>query len=117
MPDPTHTCADVYDIASVATHESGHFFGLDEDYSDTATTMYVFTNACDAHKRVLTSDDTQAITALYATPATMTASCSASPSPARSGEMFFAFGFAAAVFARRMRRDDARRSDGARARG
>ncbi len=121
MPDPTLTCANVYDVASVATHESGHFFGLDEDYSDTATTMYVFTNPCDAHKRELTSDDTQAITALYATAATMTASCSASPSASstsrRAGEMFFAFGFVAMVFARRMRRDDARRSDGARARG
>lgn len=118
MPDPTLSCGDVYDVGAVATHESGHFFGLDEDYDDEGATMYVFTNACDAHKRELTSDDTQAITALYATPATMTAHCSASPTPARSGASLFAFGFAAAAFARRMRRDGhARRSDIARARG
>ncbi len=116
MPQPTSTCAHVFDVGAVATHESGHFFGLGEDYDDDGATMYLHTEACDAHKRVLTDDDTAAISALYKPPDALVAHCDASPVRASSKTWALALGFAAALIARRMRRDDARRSDDARAR-
>lgn len=116
MPAPTTSCAQVFDVGAVATHESGHFFGLGEDYDDHAATMYLHTMPCDAHKRALTDDDTAAIAELYKPPDSLVAHCDASPVRTRSNAWFVAMGFAAAVIARRMRRDDARRSDDARAR-
>ena len=102
---PAASCDEVFDVGAVATHEAGHFFGLGEDWSDTAATMYVITEPCDAHKRVLTSPDSDALGVLYATPASMTASCDAAPAPlGRSALTLFAAGFALALGARRMRR-------------
>jgi hypothetical protein len=56
----------VYDVENVLTHEVGHFFGLGEDMTDTAATMYLCTNRCETHKRKLTASDTSVMTALYA---------------------------------------------------
>jgi hypothetical protein len=117
MAAPSATCSETFDIGAVATHESGHFFGLGEDYDDTTTTMFVTTAPCDAHKRVLTTGDTASIGVLYAPPESMTAHCDASPSSRTPRWMGFAFGFGLFVAARRMRRHGtrARRSDHARA--
>jgi hypothetical protein len=87
MPVVPSSCDEIFDIGAVATHESGHFFGLDEDYVDSTTTMYIVTKPCDAHKRVLTDGDTDSISALYKPPDTLTAAmCDAAPSP-RSSRM------------------------------
>lgn len=117
MPSPAVGCSATYDIGAVATHESGHFFGLGEDYDDSTTTMFVTTAACDAHKRVLTAGDTTSIASLYAPPESMTAHCDAAPS-ARTSRWGLAFVFGLFAVTRRMRRDGtrARRSDRARAR-
>lgn len=56
---------DVYDVQNVLTHEVGHFFGLGEDSENTASTMYVCTNRCETHKRMLTNADTTTLTSLY----------------------------------------------------
>ncbi|HEY1958158.1 MAG TPA: matrixin family metalloprotease [Polyangiaceae bacterium] len=107
MPTVAAGCDHVFDVGAVATHESGHFFGLGEDWDDQAATMYIITEPCDAHKRALTPDDTEALGALYATPATMTAitSCTGSPArPAKGATVWVALGFALALGARRMRR-------------
>ena len=69
----------------MATHEAGHFFGLGEDYTDLAATMYVTTAPCDVHKRVLTDDDTSTLAALYAPPTLVVAHCATSPVPAGGG--------------------------------
>ncbi len=104
MPAPGTSCHEVFDVGAVATHEAGHFFGLGEDWSDTAATMYVITDPCDAHKRALTPPDSDALGVLYATPASMTATCDAAPAPpGRSALAIFAAGFALALGARRMR--------------
>lgn len=105
MASPAAGCNKLFDVGAVATHESGHFFGLGEDWDDHAATMYAITDPCDVHKRVLTPDDTDALGALYATPAAMSASCDGSPVRPRKGAVeLFALGFALALGARRMRR-------------
>jgi hypothetical protein len=58
-------CKSTYDLASVLTHEVGHFFGLDEDTSTPSATMFGCTNQCETHKRDLSDDDQRAIRALY----------------------------------------------------
>ena len=117
MPSPISACWTTYDIGSVATHESGHFFGLSEDWDDHQATMFVTTEPCDTHKRVLTSNDTAAITTLYAPPESMTAHCDASPSRRTPRWPAFAFAFGVLALARKMRRHGtrARRSDDTRA--
>lgn len=105
MPAPAAGCSKVFDVGAAATHESGHFFGLGEDWVDETTTMYVITDPCDVHKRTLTPEDTQAIGALYAPPTSMTASCDAAPAPAGRGALATTFvGLALALVTRRMRR-------------
>ncbi len=117
MPSAESACGKVFDVGAVATHESGHFFGLGEDYDDHSATMYVITNPCDVHKRELTTDDTTALTALYKPQDALVAKCDAAPAPVGSKTSLVALGFALGLIARRMRRDDARRSDAARPRG
>lgn len=63
----SNACSEeIYDIQNVVTHEVGHFFGLGEDMDDTSATMYVCTNRCEVHKRVLNDADKAVMTALYA---------------------------------------------------
>lgn len=57
-----------YDLQNVVTHEVGHFYGLGEDMEDPSATMYYCTSRCETHKRVLTVNDTQVMTALYVAP-------------------------------------------------
>jgi len=109
MPAPAGTCHNVFDVGAVATHESGHFFGLDEDWSDDKTTMWVVTDSCDAHKRVLTPEDTDAITTLYHPPDSLTASCDASP--AKPGGAAGLAAIALGLVAVRLRRRDVGRRD------
>jgi hypothetical protein len=59
-------CSAKYDIASVVTHEIGHFWGLGEDWVDTKATMYYSTPACNIGKRALKTDDVKAVSSLYA---------------------------------------------------
>jgi hypothetical protein len=60
------TCGGRYDVQDVITHEAGHFLGLGEDMSDTQATMYIVSDPCQTHKRVLTADDLGAMKSLYA---------------------------------------------------
>jgi len=66
LPAAGTDCSGGYDLQDVATHEAGHFFGLGEDYQDTAATMYVSSTQCEMHKRELTSVDVSVMTGLYA---------------------------------------------------
>jgi hypothetical protein len=66
----THTnesvdCRDRYDVQNVVTHESGHFFGLGEEMTDSAATMFYSIDQCETHKRVLKADDIQVMSQLY----------------------------------------------------
>jgi hypothetical protein len=58
-------CESAYDLKSVLTHEIGHFFGLAEDASDGAATMFACTNPCETHKRELSPADQTAMSDLY----------------------------------------------------
>jgi hypothetical protein len=81
--DDDSICSGDYDVQNVATHETGHVYGLGEDTQDTTTTMYLRSSPCETHKRSLSTPDQQVMTALYApsvTAATDTSSASGSPS-------------------------------------
>lgn len=75
--DVAASCSGAWDIGAVAAHETGHFFGLDEDMTDKTTTMWYRTDACDAHKRALTASDIDSIETIYEP--TLRATCSFSP--------------------------------------
>jgi hypothetical protein len=60
-----HDDCGVYDVQNVATHEAGHFFGLDEDFSDTSATMFYKTGKCELEKRDLEPPDREVVSALY----------------------------------------------------
>ena len=60
------SCGGKYDVQDVVTHEAGHFLGMGEDMTDTSATMYIISDPCQVHKRVLTTDDTKAMKSLYA---------------------------------------------------
>jgi len=60
------SCNDKYDLQNVATHETGHFFGLGEDTEDSRATMYLRSNPCQTHKRELTEADRTVMSTLYA---------------------------------------------------
>jgi MYXO-CTERM domain-containing protein len=50
------------------THEAGHFFGLDEDMDDDASTMFYKTGKCELKKRDLEGPDRSVMTMLYESP-------------------------------------------------
>src|SRR5262249_54708605 len=58
-------CKMKYDVASVVTHEIGHFWGLGEDMLDTTATMYFSTPPCHVINRQLKLADVNAISSLY----------------------------------------------------
>jgi hypothetical protein len=75
-----NACGKQYDVQNVATHETGHVFGLGEDVDDSAATMYLRSGPCETNKRALTASDQGAMASLYAEPApanaaTTTAGC------------------------------------------
>jgi hypothetical protein len=74
------SCAQKYDLQSIATHEAGHFFGLGEDYDSTVATMYYTTGRCETNKRVLQSSDETTMDALYVSNETLVASADGDPS-------------------------------------
>lgn len=59
-------CQSRYDAQNVATHEAGHFFGLGEDMTEHAATMFLSIGQCEMHKRELAATDVGAMTQLYA---------------------------------------------------
>jgi hypothetical protein len=59
------SCDGRYDLANVATHEAGHFFGLGEDMTDPHATMYFRSAPCETQKRALTAPDVEVISSLY----------------------------------------------------
>ncbi len=103
-PAPASSCHQVFDIGAVATHESGHFFGLSEDYVDPLATMYVTTAPCDAHKRDLTADDTASISVLYKPPDSLTAQCDAAPAPRSTSALLVVIVLGFSGLVRRARR-------------
>jgi hypothetical protein len=78
------TCNGHYDVQDVATHETGHIYGLGEDLTDTTTTMFVHSSPCEIHKRTLSTSDVQSMTALYTqvAPTASATTSSASQPPA-----------------------------------
>jgi hypothetical protein len=64
--DQRAACRNRYDLQNVGTHEAGHFFGLDEDYQDQSTTMYVSSMPCQISKRTLSHSDVPVMSGLYA---------------------------------------------------
>lgn len=56
-----NTPSPLYDLQNVLAHEFGHWFGLDEDYENTESTMYAFVYPGESKKRDLTDDDVNAI--------------------------------------------------------
>lgn len=60
-------CGLHYDVQSIVTHESGHFFGLGEDLTDPKASMYFRSTPCEIHKRNLTESDRGTMASLYKT--------------------------------------------------
>ncbi|RME04395.1 MAG: hypothetical protein D6805_03195 [Planctomycetota bacterium] len=56
--------ANTFDVQSIATHEIGHFLGLDHSANRTAT-MYPFSRPNEYHLRSLSLDDVAGVNALY----------------------------------------------------
>ncbi len=70
-----------YDLQNLLSHESGHFFGLAENYDDPRATMYACSARCETHKRDLEPEDAASLAALYEdgpSDAPVAAGCSAS---------------------------------------
>jgi hypothetical protein len=60
-----------HDVQSAATHEVGHFIGIDHS-DDPSATMYPYIPAAEIQKRTLEQDDIDAVTFLYpSTPVTI----------------------------------------------
>jgi MYXO-CTERM domain-containing protein len=65
--------------------------------------MYVTTAPCDVHKRVLTSDDTTTLGALYAPPTVVVAHCATSPGARGESTLGMVMAALALVLRRRRR--------------
>lgn len=70
--------ANGFDLASVITHEAGHFFGL-AHATDSKSTMFASYKPGTIALRTLTADDSEGICAIYPTTATRIVSTAASP--------------------------------------
>jgi hypothetical protein len=66
MKDESADCQNRYDVQNIVTHEAGHFFGLGEDPVERDATMFQKIDQCETHKRVLSTTDVAAVSALYA---------------------------------------------------
>ena len=55
----------MYDLQSILTHELGHTLGLDEDYTDKYSSMFILTEKGTIHKRLLNKSDITAISKIY----------------------------------------------------
>jgi hypothetical protein len=103
-------CKMKYDVASVVTHEIGHFWGLGEDMLDATATMYFSTPPCNVIKRQLKLDDVTAVSSLYAVAAPSTSSadtakhCAVKTLGASSGDGAALVAVAAALTAAARRR-------------
>jgi MYXO-CTERM domain-containing protein len=112
-------CNGDYDIQDVATHETGHVYGLGEDMEDTTTTMYVHSAPCETHKRALSTSDETVMTALYKQAAassmstaaqSQAAGCGATVASSGPGSQSWAWGagaLGALLVLRRRRRSEA----------
>jgi hypothetical protein len=64
-----NTCTDTnsYDVQDILTHETGHWMGLDDTYTDpfVDNTMYGYGSKGEVKKDTLTTGDTQGIQAIY----------------------------------------------------
>jgi hypothetical protein len=83
--DDDSICSGDYDVQNVATHETGHVYGLGEDTQDTTTTMYLRSSPCETHKRSLSAPDQQVMAALYAPSVAAAADTPAAASGSPSG--------------------------------
>lgn len=63
----TPSCSGRYDLASLATHEAGHFFGLGEDTLERESAMYFKSAPCETKKRTLSGVDMEVMATLYET--------------------------------------------------
>ena len=57
----------IYDAQNILTHETGHWMGLDDTYTDefTNNTMYGYGNTGEVKKDTLSSGDVNGVNSIY----------------------------------------------------
>jgi hypothetical protein len=65
-PAPS-SCGSRFDVQAILTHESGHFFGLNENYVSPTSTMFYCSNPCEVHKRTPLDVDRLSLASVYTT--------------------------------------------------